>query len=205
MCRNRRIWLAAARQHDVRSAARWVFPGLDVIFCLAAGAIDILVEGAAAHTIEAADDKAGIDALRPGLDAGDDALDTIPACGAIVEFLEAALLHATRAGGVRGRAGFQRGDVSAQRGGRCDAEDIIEPLGPAEPQHLGRAIVAVGAQQDLHARPVLAQRRDQATQPEDDLPPARPAGGAQGGGDHATLAIEGHDGLEAVFFVVSVE
>src|SRR3954447_14074665 len=117
------------------------FPGLDVIFRLAAGAIDILVDGAAAHSIEAGDDEAGIDALRPGLNAGDDALDTIPACGAIVEFLEPAQLLAARLGGVRGRAGFQRGDMLAQRGGRRDAEDIIEPLGPTEAQHLRRACV----------------------------------------------------------------
>ncbi len=65
--------------------------------------------------------------------------------------------------------------------------------------------MTVGAQQDLHARPVVAQRRDQATQPEDDLSPTWPAGGAQEGGDHAALAIEDHDRLEAVFVVVSVE
>src|SRR3954471_21758445 len=117
------------------------FPGLDVILRLAAGAIDVLIDGAAAHLIETGDDEAGVDALRPGFDAGDDALNTVPACGAIVEFLEAAQLLASRLGGARGRAGFQRGDVLAQRGGGSDAEDVIEPIGPAETQHLRRACV----------------------------------------------------------------
>src|SRR3954452_22687117 len=101
-------------------------PGLDVVLGLAAGAVDILVDGAAAHTIETCDDEACVDALRPGLDAGDDALDAVPACGAIVEFLEPAQLLAPRPGGARGRAGLQRGDVLAQRGGRRDAEHVIE-------------------------------------------------------------------------------
>src|SRR3954449_6077610 len=117
------------------------FPGLDVIFRLAAGAIDVLVDGATAHTIETGDDEAGVDALRPGLDAGDDALNTVPACGAIVEILEPAQLLAARLGSTLDRAGLQRGDVLAQRGGRRDAEDVIEPLGPTEAQHLRRACV----------------------------------------------------------------
>src|SRR5437763_14364366 len=137
-------------------------PGLDVVLGLATGAVDVLVNRAAAHTIETGDDEAGVDALRSGLDAGDDALDAVPACGAIVEFLEPAQLLAASLGGALDRAGLQRGDMLAQRGGRRDAEDVIEPLGPTEAQHLGRAIVAVGPQQDLHTWPVVAQRRDQA-------------------------------------------
>src|SRR3954451_16426773 len=120
-------------------------PGLYVVLGLATGAVDILVDGAAAHTIETGDDEACVDALRSGLDAGDDALDPIPACGAIVEFLEPAQLIATRLCSALDRAGLQHGDVLAQRGGRRDAEDVIEPLGPTEAQHLRRAIVAVGA------------------------------------------------------------
>src|SRR3954447_25362794 len=116
-------------------------PGLDVVLGLAAGAVDILVDGAAAHSIETGDDEACVDALRPGLNAGDDALDTIPACGAIVEYLEPAQLLAASLGRALDRAGFQRGDMLAQRGGRRDAEDIIEPLGPTEAQHLRRACV----------------------------------------------------------------
>src|SRR3954447_3621189 len=114
-------------------------PGLDVVLGLAAGAVDILVHGPAAHTIETGDDEACVDALRSGLDASDDALDPIPACGAIVEFLEPAQLLATRLGSALGRARFQRRDVLAQRGGGSDAEHVIEPFGTAEAQHLRRA------------------------------------------------------------------
>src|SRR4051812_23407762 len=137
-------------------------PGLDVVLSLAASAVDILVDGASTEAVEAGDDEACVDALRSGLDAGDDALDAVPACGAIVEFLEPAQLLAARLGSALDRAGLQRGDVLAQRAGRRDAEDVIEPLGPTEAQHLRRAIVAVGAQQDLDTRPVVTQRRDQA-------------------------------------------
>src|SRR4051812_3108542 len=135
-------------------------PGLDVVLGLAAGAVDILVNGAAAHTIETGDDEACVDALRSSLDAGDDALDAVPACGAIVEFLEPAQLFAASLGSALDRAGLQRGDVLAQRGGRRNAEHVIEPLGTAEAQYLRRAIMAVGPQQDLHTWPVVAQRRD---------------------------------------------
>jgi hypothetical protein len=65
--------------------------------------------------------------------------------------------------------------------------------------------MAIGPQQDLDTRPVLAQRRDQAAQPEHDLWPARPASGAQEGGDHTALAVEDHDWLEAVLIIVGVE
>src|SRR3954462_1557591 len=158
MCRNRRIWLAVARQHEVRSAARWVFQALMWFSAwpraeltqgsagaaggkVNGGAVDVLVNGAAAHTIETGDDEAGVDALRSGLDAGDDALDAVPACGASVEFLEPAQLLAVSLGSARDRAGLQRGDMLAQRGGRRDAEDVIEPLGATEAQHLRRACV----------------------------------------------------------------
>src|SRR4051794_30824901 len=120
-------------------------PGLDVVLGLAAGAVDVLVNRAAAHTIETGDDEACVDALRSGLDAGDNALDAVPACGAIVEFLEPAQLLAARLDSALDRAGLQRGDVLAQRGGRRDAEHVIEPLGATEAQHLRCAIVAVGA------------------------------------------------------------
>ena len=48
-------------------------PGLDVVFGLAAGAVDLLIDGAAANPVEAGDDEARVAALRPGLDPGDDA------------------------------------------------------------------------------------------------------------------------------------
>src|SRR4051812_48917417 len=126
-------------------------PGLDVVLSLAASAVDILVDGASTEAVEAGDDEACVDALRPSLDAGDDALDAVPACGAIVEFLEPAQLLAASLGSALDRARLQRGDVLAQRGGRRDAEDVIEPLGPTEAQHLWRACVPAPRVQDLAA------------------------------------------------------
>src|SRR3954452_11120060 len=180
-------------------------PGLDGVLGLTSGAVNVFVNRASTQAVEAGDDEAGVDAPWPGLDAGDDALDTVPACGAIVEFLEAAQLLATRPGRARSRARFQPGDMLVQRGGGSDAENVIEPFGTAEAQHLRRAIMAVGPQQDLDTRPVVAQRRDQAAQPEHDLSPARPARRAQEGGDHTALAVEDHDGLETVLVVMGVE
>src|SRR4051812_16119405 len=75
-----------------------------------------------------------------------------------------------------------------------------DAAGPSTP-----TVMAVAPQQDLHTRPVVAQRRDQAAQPEHDLSPGRPGGGAQEGGDHAALAVEHHDRLEAVLIIVRVE
>ncbi len=40
-------------------------PRLDVVLGLAAGTIDILVDGTATHAFEAGDDEACVDALRP--------------------------------------------------------------------------------------------------------------------------------------------
>src|ERR1700758_4414654 len=109
-------------------------PSLDVVFGLATGAVNVFVDGASADTIEAGDDEACVHTLRPGLDAGDDALDAVPTCGAVVEFLEAAQLLAARACGACGGAGLQRGDVLAQGGRGRDAEDVVESLGAAEAQ-----------------------------------------------------------------------
>ena len=54
-------------------------PSLDVILGLAAGAINVLIDGAARDAVEAGDNEAGVDALRPRFDARDDALGAIPA------------------------------------------------------------------------------------------------------------------------------
>ncbi len=65
--------------------------------------------------------------------------------------------------------------------------------------------MAVGSQHDLDPRPVATHRGDQAPQPLDDLPSGGAAGRAQHGGDHAPLAIEHHDRLEAVLVMMGVE
>ena len=65
--------------------------------------------------------------------------------------------------------------------------------------------MAVGAQQDLGAGPVSADRAQQPAQEGLDLLAARPFGGTKHGGDEAALAVEHHDGLKAVLVVVGVE
>ena len=65
--------------------------------------------------------------------------------------------------------------------------------------------MAVGANEDLHLRPVGADRADQAAQKRPDLDALRPLRRAQEGGDEAALGIEDDDRLEAVFVVVGVE
>jgi hypothetical protein len=50
--------------------------------------------------------------------------DAVPACGAIVEFLEATQLLATCPGSTCGHALLQRGDALAQRGGRRHSQRV---------------------------------------------------------------------------------
>src|SRR4028118_898932 len=57
-------------------------PGLDVVLGLATAAVEVLVQRARRAGGEVGDDEAAVDALRTGLDAGDDALDPPPAGGA---------------------------------------------------------------------------------------------------------------------------
>ena len=80
-----------------------------------------------------------------------------------------------------------------------------EPLGSAEIEHLRRAVVAVGADQDLHPGPVAADLAHQPAQKGAGLGTTRPAGRAQHGGHRPALAVEHHDRLEAILVVVGVE
>ena len=65
--------------------------------------------------------------------------------------------------------------------------------------------MAVGADQDLHPRPVGPDLAHQPAQERADLVSTGPLGGPQHGGHGPALAVEDHDGLEAVFVVVGVE
>src|ERR1700684_98053 len=56
------------------------------------------------------------------------------------------------------RAGPEIPDMPAQCGGRRDAQDVIETVGPTPVENLRTAIMTVGAQQDLGLRPVGADR-----------------------------------------------
>jgi hypothetical protein len=59
--------------------------------------------------------------------------------------------------------------------------------------------VTVAAQQDIDPRPMAANARDHAAQQRHDLAPVRTSRRAQHGTHQATVAIEHHDRLEAVF------
>src|SRR5450759_4722028 len=155
-------------------------PGLDVIFGLTAPAVDILIEHARIAGVEIGDDEACVGPVRASFDTGDDALDAAPACGPVEELLEAARLAVLRSGlEGRLRAGLEIPDMPAQCRGRCDAQDVIETVGPTPVENLGTAIMTVGAQQDLGVGPVGADRPQQAAQEGADLFATRPFGGAK--------------------------
>ena len=73
-------------------------PGLDVVFRLAAPAVDILVKYAGIADLEVGDDEACVGPFRAGLHTGDDPLDAAPAGGPVEELLEAARLAFLRLG-----------------------------------------------------------------------------------------------------------
>lgn len=74
---------------------------LDVVLGLAAGAVDILVDGPAPDICEAGDDKARVHPARLRLDAGEDTPDAVPTRRAIIEVLEATQLLAPGLDGAR--------------------------------------------------------------------------------------------------------
>ena len=122
-------------------------PGLDMVFGLAASAIDVFVKPARVAMREIGDDEAGVGPFRADFDAGDDALDPAPTLRAVEELLEAAKLAVARRGlEPLLRAGFKIGDTTTQRRGRRDAEDVVEAVGATPVENLGAAIVAVAAQ-----------------------------------------------------------
>ena len=68
--------------------------------------------------------------------------------------------------------------MAAERRGRGDGENEIDVPGPAEVQHLRRAVMAVGAEQDLDLGPVAADGADQAPEEATHLLPGGAAGRA---------------------------
>src|ERR1700749_922775 len=183
-----------------------VLPRLDVVLGLTARAVEPLVEVLGAAAFQAGDDKPGIGALEPGLDAGDDALDPAPALRGIMELPEAPHLAALgRRLEARGGALLQRCDMTAECGVGGQAEDPIHPVLPAPVEHFRGRIMTVGAQQDLDLWPMAAQGADQAAHKAADLHPARPLAGPQQRGDKAALCVEHNDRLEAVIVVIGVE
>src|SRR6201997_5118075 len=127
-----------------------VLPRLDVVFGLAAGAVEPLVNVLGAAAFKVGDDKADVGARGPRFDAGDDALDPAPAPGGIVELHEAAPLAAARRQlEAFGRAFLQRHDVPAKSPIGGQATEPIDAVCPAPVEPFRGRIMTVGAQQDL--------------------------------------------------------
>src|SRR4051812_25666993 len=150
-------------------------PGFDVIFGLAAPAIELLVEPAGRPFLEIGHDEARVGTLLAHLDASDDTLDAGPAFGAVVKFLEAACLAVVGRGLEAGRgAGFQIADMAAQCRGWRDAQDEVVTARATPVDNLGTAIMTIAAQQDLGPRPVGTDRAQQAAQESPDFLAAGP-------------------------------
>src|SRR5271165_627753 len=174
-------------------------PGFDMIFGLAAPAIDVFVEHASVAFVQIGDDEARVRSFRARFDAGDDPLDPAPALRAIEELLETTKLAVSGRGfETRLYAGFETFDMPAQRRSRRDAEDVIEAARPTPVENLGAAIMAVGAQQDLGFGPMGSDRAQQPAEEGFDLLAARPLGGTKHGGDEAALGVEQPQLLAAV-------
>src|SRR5260370_6560278 len=154
-------------------------PGFDMIFGLAAPAIDILVERARVALVQIGDDEARVRPFRADFDAGDDPRDAARALGAVIKLLEAAELAVSRRGlEARLRAGLEAFDMASQGAGRRDAEDIVEAVASTPVENLGAAVVAVGAQEDLRVWPVGADGAQQPTPEGPDLLSPPPPGAA---------------------------
>src|SRR5271165_6312570 len=150
-------------------------PGFDMIFGLAAPAIDVFVEHASVAFVQIGDDEARVRSFRARFDAGDDPLDPAPALRAVEELLETTKLAVSGRGfETRLYAGFETFDMPAQRRSRRDAEDVIEAARPTPVENLGAAIMAVGAQQDLGVGPMGSDRAQQPAEEGFDLLAARP-------------------------------
>ena len=75
--------------------------------------------------MQAGDDEARVGPIGPGLDAGDDALNAVPACSTVIELGEAAELGAAVRDGKAGSgAAFQALDMTAERAGGRDTEQM---------------------------------------------------------------------------------
>jgi hypothetical protein len=72
-------------------------------------------------------------------------------------------------------------------------------------EHLWRAVVAIGTDQDLDPGPVAADLAHQPAQKGAGLGTTGPARWAQHGGHRPALTVKDDDGLEAVLVVVGVE
>ena len=141
--------------------------GLDQILGLSACALDVLVEmlGSAG---EIGDDEAGVDALRSGLDAGDDTpavgvRPCRPPVGGIGDFTVAAHLLG---GGFKAAKRYilgKIGDLAQQHAVAGEPEDVADAVPLVKGDGLDAAIVAVATNQNLLAWPAGTNVADEMT------------------------------------------
>ncbi len=166
------------------TACQMLLPGLDVVRCLTALKVDVLVEVARADDGDAVDYKARIRTERPSLDAGDDMLDARPSAGTVEERVVATELTVAWSSDVASLGVLlERQEVPAQRPGDDNAEGEVNAGLASEVQHLGHTETAVGAQQGLNAWPVTVDLADQAEHEGAGLDAAWAAGRAEHGRD----------------------
>ena len=128
------------------------------------------------------------------------------AAGGVMELLEAADLARGRRGlETAGGAFLEAADVALQGAGRGEAEDVVEAVRLAPVEHFRAGVVAVGADEDRHLRPVGPDHAHQAAEKSPDLAAARPFRRAQECSDEATILVEDDDRLETVVVVVGIE
>src|SRR5512144_2905670 len=126
-------------------------------------------------------------------------------CG-LEELLEAADLASARIGLETGQgARLQSADVALQGAGWGEAEHVVDPVRRAPVEHFRAGVMAVGADQDLHIRPVAADGADEAAEKGPDLTALRPLRRTEERGDEAAVLVEDDDRLEAVIVVMGVE
>ena len=148
-------------------------PGLDVVFGVAASAVEVFVERAGVALLQVGDDEAAVGSFHADFAASDDPFDPAPTLGGVIELLETPQLAALRGGGLepRLRAGFETLDIATQGRGRRDAEDIVDAVRPTPVENFRAATVAVGAQQDFDVGPVSADGAHEPAQEGLDLLP----------------------------------
>src|SRR3712207_2042273 len=112
-----------------------------MVFCLSPRRVEPFVELLAGAAGQAGDDEARVRPLRPDLDPGDDPFGPAPTGGAVVELLETSHRGSGAGGKAGGRAGFERQDMAAQRGGRRYAEDEVEAVRAAPVEHFRAAVM----------------------------------------------------------------
>lgn len=84
-------------------------------------------------------------------------------------------------------------------------EHVLQPEAVAKVEDLGRAVMTVGAQQDLGLGPMAADGTDQTPDMGGGLLAGWKTRRAKHSSNKTPLAVKGHDGLEPILVVISVE